>query len=243
MSLARAGSVLIALLAVIVTACSGGTATAPAPPTPAASVVSVGLASPGPTPRPTASPADSPSGQPQPTPRLPVAATTTAAPVAAASRVVVASYDIDLPVIAGDAQVDGNDPGYPLCDVAQYLTGYRQPAEAGTTYLYAHAQKGMFLPLLEASEREEGRELLGLEVLVYTHDSLVHRYEIFEVRRHATDYLLADSVRPGDQRLILQTSEGPRGTVPKLQVAARYLDSQPAPAEEAFSSPEPRPCP
>ena len=160
-----------------------------------------------------------------------------------ATRVVVAAYGIDLPVIAGDVEVEGNDPGHPLCDVAQYLIGYRQPGEPGTTYLYAHAQKGMFLPLLGASEREDGQELLGTEVLVYTEDALVHRYEVFAVRRHTTDYLLADSVRPGDQRVILQTSEGPRGTVPKLQVAAQYIDSQTTSSYVARPSAAPRACP
>ncbi|MDP8904087.1 MAG: hypothetical protein M3N29_02010 [Chloroflexota bacterium] len=174
-----------------------------------------------------------------PSPRAPVAAE----PAAVATRVVVAAYAIDLPVIAADVEVEGNDPGYPLCDVAQYLIGYRQPGEPGTTYLYAHAQKGMFLPLLEASERDDGQELLGSEVVVYTEDALVHRYEVFAVRRHATDYLLADSVRPGDRRLILQTSEGPRGTVPKLQIGARYVDTQTSSGDVARPSAAPRACP
>ncbi|CAN5636850.1 hypothetical protein BH23CHL7_BH23CHL7_00440 [soil metagenome] len=155
---------------------------------------------------------------------------------------VVPSYGIDLPVVAGDAQVVGNEPGYPLCDVAQYLLAYRQPSETGTAYLYAHARKGMFLPLLEASTRDDGAELLGREVLVYTYDSMLYRYEIDVVNRHATDYLLADSIRPGDRRLILQTSEGPVGTVPKLQVGARLVAEVPASPSDALRNPAPRAC-
>ena len=55
---------------------------------------------------------------------------------------------------------------------------------------------------------------------VYTTDGMLHLYRITRVKRHATDFsLVADAPRDKEQ-LILQTSEGPRGTVPKLQVLA-----------------------
>ena len=41
----------------------------------------------------------------------------------------------------------GNSRDYPLCDVAQYWTIYDLPGAPGTTWIYAHAQPGMFLPI------------------------------------------------------------------------------------------------
>ena len=70
----------------------------------------------------------------------PTPAPTNSAPSGRASRVRIASLGIDLPVVAGDLHVPGNVGNYPLCDVAMYLTGFVQPGEVGTTYLYAHAQ-------------------------------------------------------------------------------------------------------
>ena len=62
--------------------------------------------------------------------------------------------------------------------------------------------------------------MIGALVEVYTSDNKLHLYEIYRVKRHATDLSLARG-SPGEQMLVLQTSEGVAGTVPKLQVAAR----------------------
>lgn len=163
-------------------------------------------------------------------------------PRAVASRVVVPALRIDLPVISGRVDPPGNPGNYPLCDVAQYLHEYAQPGHEGTTYLYAHARAGMFLPLLQESERNDGARMIGALVQVYTSDGWLYLYEIFRVKRHATDFRLADDLRPGEQRLILQTSEGPKGTVPKLQVAARLLSSQPGDPRQARPPAKPRIC-
>jgi len=162
-----------------------------------------------------------------------------------ASRVRVPSLRIDLPVVSGDLQVAGNRGNYPLCDVAQFLTaeGFVQPSEAGTTYLYAHAREGMFLSLLEASQRDNGRQMLGALVQVYTGDGRVFLYEIFQVKRHATDFSLALELPEGEQRLVLQTSEGPSGTIPKLQVAARLLNITQVSGAVANPPAQPRACP
>ncbi len=165
-----------------------------------------------------------PTPDPTPTPRP-----------AAASRIVVPSLDIDLAIVPGNE-------GYPLCDVAQWLAHYGQPGEGRTVYLYAHAREGMFGPLLEESMRQNGKGMLGALVQVYTRDGRVHLYEIVRVKRHATDFSIADEVPPGEERLILQTSEGPRGTVPKLQVAARLLSRQAGDVGEANPIPRPRDC-
>jgi hypothetical protein len=154
----------------------------------------------------------------------------------------VPDYGIDLPVVSGDLDVAGNDDDFPLCDVGQYLTSYVQPGEPGAVYIYAHARNGMFLPLLEASQREDGAELIGRDVLVFTSDAMLYRYRIAAVKRHALDFALADDVSLGERRLILQTSEGLRGTPEKLQIAASLLSVEPSTLDESVPSPHPRPC-
>lgn len=158
------------------------------------------------------------------------------------SRVVVPDLEIDLPVVSGDLIVAGNPRDYPLCDVAQYLTTYRYPGRRGTTtWVYAHAREGMFLPLLEESQTNNGERMLGMLVQVWTSDEQLFLYEITEVRPHQTD--LDDALNADHEQLWLQTSEGPRGTVPKLQVVAEPLSSGPAPnPEDAHPEPKPVNC-
>jgi hypothetical protein len=160
-----------------------------------------------------------------------------------ATRIVIASRDIDLPIISRDRRVKNQGPDkYPPCDVALYHTAFVQPGEPGTTYLYAHAREGMFLPLLEASTHQNGASLIGALVQVYTSDDREHIYQITQVRRHALDFSLALDADPSVQQLILQTSEGPRGTVPKLQVLAEPIEVLDASRRDAQPKPHPRPC-
>lgn len=204
-------------------------------PTPGSTTVVITLP-PSPSPDPTVEPSPTFALSPSPSPFRQLDAP--------ASRVVFPLLDIDLAVVPGSLRVRGNRGGYPLCDVAQYLEHeyFTQPALPGTIYIYAHAQEGMMLPMLEASWRDDGAEMLGQEVIVYTTDGWRYRYEVFEVRRHAIDLSLARDVPPGEHRVILQTSEGPEGTVPKLQVAARLISFESASRSIANPSPEPRPC-
>lgn len=185
-----------------------------------------------PSPTPSDSSQPSPGGSPTPAPT----------PVALATRIVVPSLGIDLPIVAGDLVVAGNRNSFPLCDVAQYLVEYSQPGAPGTTYLYAHARTGMFLPLLEGSQRNNGREMVGALVEVYSADNRLHLYEIYVVKRHATDLNLAHELPIEGHQLIMQTSEGPRGTVPKLQIAARPLSVVPADPADANPTPKPKVC-
>ena len=53
---------------------------------------------------------------------------------------------------------------------------------------------------------------------------------------------MALNVAPGARQLVLQTSEGPRGTVPKLQVLAVFQDVLPASATDSHPKPHPRAC-
>lgn len=183
------------------------------------------------TPAPTTAPTTPPPATPAP-----------ATSPAVASRVVVPALGIDLPVVAGNLKVAGNPPRYPLCDVAQYLTSFSQPGSGRTTYLYAHAREGMFLPLLNESLRDDGAAMIGMLVEVHTSGPIWYVYEIFEVKRHAIDLSLAKDVPPGEERLVLQTSEGPSGTVPKLQVAALLVETRASSGGDNAASPRPRVC-
>jgi hypothetical protein len=184
-----------------------------------------------------------PEATPTPTPELIATPEPVTNPETVATRIVIRSERIDLPIISRDQKVPGQGPDkYPPCDVALYHTAFGQPGQGTTTYLYAHARDGMFLPLLEASQVRNGASLLGALVQVYTSDERVHIYLITRVKRHATDFSLVDRAPPGTEQLILQTSEGPRGTVPKLQVLAEPLDVRKASREEANPQPRPRPC-
>ena len=210
-----------------------------------------------PTPDPVATPAETPVPPPTATPKAPTGATALrehpprvrvtqptpgSEPIGAiasgpttrvATRVVVEALGIDLPVMR-------QRTSYPPCNVAMYLTTLTQPGQGGATYLYAHARTGMFLPLLERSRVNDGASLIGLRVEVYTGDNRRFVYRIDEVRRHATDLRWVQ--RRGGVALWLQTSEGPRGTIPKLQVGAALVSSGPAGHAAAHPAPRPVAC-
>ncbi|MBA2300586.1 MAG: hypothetical protein H0W22_07410 [Chloroflexi bacterium] len=133
-----------------------------------------------------------------------------------ATRIVVGSLGIDLPVIRGPS-------GYPPCRVAMYMRELSQPREPGVTLLFAHARTGMFLPLLTKSKINNGASLVGLRVKVYASDSKVSTYQIISVRRHVTSIQSAFGVT--SERLWLYTSEGPTASYPKLIVTAKRLST------------------
>ena len=227
------------LLVVGLAACSVGAGANESP-------TDTGAAIPGTSAPSVDTPAGSPS-VPEPTPEPSVARTPGPSvprvaplqPPAYASRVVVPAMDIDLPVISGDLQPP---PSYPLCDVAAYVTQFQQPYDPGITYISAHAQEGMFLPLLRASERAEGAELLGMSVEVYVSDGRVFTYQINRVVRGAIDYSALAEVPLTEQSLVLQTSEGPYGTVEKLQVFAQLTSEAEVEPAQANPTPMPRDC-
>jgi len=183
-----------------------------------------------PTPRPPA------TGSPGFSPPIPATPTPTPFPKGTATRVVVPALKIDLPII------EGNEP-FPPCGVALYLPSFQQPGQPGTTYLYAHARKGMFLPLLEQSKVNNGKKMLGYTVLVYTSENKVYRYEISQVKRNVerTDWSITE-IPEGDQQVILQTSETPFAEGTKLQIVATPVLVQEAAPAEANPTPQPRKC-
>ena len=138
------------------------------------------------------------------------------------TRVRVRALGIDLPVVAPP-----DDPGhYPVCNVAEFLPTMSVPGRPGTTFLYAHARPGMFLPILEASRAADGRAMLGDRIDVYTSDDRVFEYRVIDVQRHVTS--LDAAYRATGEQLILQTSEGPHGTIPKTMIVATPRGERPA---------------
>jgi hypothetical protein len=170
-----------------------------------------------------------PPGTPAPTPSPTIAADRVA------TRVVVPALKIDLPVIEGP-------PEKVLCNVAMYVEapGLVQPGFPGSVYLYGHARKGMFLPLLDASKKNNGKSMLNMLVEVYTSDDQRLTYVITEVRRHVPKANgFDDPLSRTTETLWLQTSEGPKGTPTVLQVLAEPLSS--GPADHAAAHPKPKP--
>ncbi len=157
-------------------------------------------------------------------------------------RIQVPYAGIDLPVVSSKRTLPGNPAGYPLCDVAQWWTDFQRPGAPGTTWIYAHAQPGMFLPLLEISNRTNGSGLMGKIVELQTKDGRLLRYRIKEVRQRASSYdrSIAKRTRSGEHRLVLQTSTGPTGAYPKLQLAAVLIGAEEA--SEPAPKAKPRLC-
>jgi hypothetical protein len=152
------------------------------------------------------------------------------------TRIVVRNLKIDLPIML---QLPEHGD-FPLCDVALYLPSLGQPGEGRATYIYAHAREGMFLPFLTQSRINDGAGMLGYVVDVYTSDDWVFHYQISEVRRHTTS--LEGAFTTNTERLWMQTSEGPNGTIPKLQVVADFLFAERTTFDDSHPVPHPRMC-
>lgn len=194
-------------------------------------------AAPAPTPSGPAATSPAPSADPA-SPSGLASASPSAVPDRVATRIVVAGLRIDLPVVRGPAD-------RVLCNVAMYdaKDEFAQPGIAGSTYIYAHAREGMFLPLLEASQRNNGRAMIGMLVEVYTSDDQRYLYEITEVRRHVPKTIAYDDpFAATDEILWLQTSEGPKGTPTVLQVVAEPLTWSPADPAAARPVARPQTC-
>jgi hypothetical protein len=153
-----------------------------------------------------------------------------------ATRIVIRDMGIDLPVIAQP----GGSGSYPACGVAMYLQALSSPGYAGATYIYAHAREGMFLPLLEASKVDNGKAMLGMTIRVYTSDSQLFTYRVDAIHRHVST--MAPALAARDEELWLQTSEGPAGTVGKLELVAEPTSRTPVSAAQARPRPRPVNC-
>jgi hypothetical protein len=153
-----------------------------------------------------------------------------------ATRVIVDGYPIDLPVI----RPPGGDGAFPRCNVAMYFEALSQPGEPGVSFLFAHARTGMFLPLLHASQKANGKAMLGKTIWVYTSDSKLYSYRIIQVRRHLHSIMSAfDS---WTTNLWLQTSEGPNASYPKLVIVAAPIAVETVSYAESHPKPHPKVC-
>lgn len=196
-------------------------------------------ASPIPSVEPSISPGPSDSGSASPPPSgSAVSPSPSGASGRVATRIVIPAMGIDLPVVK---QPGGSD-AYPLCNVAMYIQELSQPGLPGATYIYAHARVGMFLPLLTASQVNDGASMIGMLVQVYTSDDQLFLYEVSQVRRHVPYNVDVISLTSGPELLWLQTSEGPNRYYPKLMVVAKPLSSGPADPAQAHPVPSPVVC-
>jgi hypothetical protein len=162
----------------------------------------------------------------------PPSATSSVPPDRVVTRVRVAALAIDLPVIRSNSVP---------CGVAlEYLDPrLGQPGEDRATYLYAHAQPGMFLAILNASKVSNGAKMKGMVVEVWTNDDQRFLYVITKVLRHvpaASAFDAPFSVKT--DQVWLQTSEG-KGTQPKLQVVAELLSQETVDHDQANPTPHP----
>lgn len=232
----RARSLAAAALAVLLVAgCAAGPGATPSrspaaaatpTPTPTPSATATSSPSPSPTPSP------SPSPTPTPDPALAVA------PAGRPTRVAIPALRIDLPVVPPP-----RNSTWPLCDVAEYFKPptFQHPGDDGVTYIYGHAQRGMFLPILEASRVSGGRALVGEVVRVWTVNGQRFTYEITRVRRHQKTLAWAFELPPNT--VVLQTSEDQYRTGGKVMLQARQV-GQPVAATQAEARPpaKPRVC-
>jgi hypothetical protein len=146
------------------------------------------------------------------------------------------SARIDMAVIRGNA-------GYPLCDVAMYSGAYSQPREPSdwATFIFAHARKGMFLPLLKEWQQNQGSQLIGKKVYVYTSDNKMHTYRISSLATGLSTQM-AKITSAGPDKLWLQTSTGPNYTYPKLFVKADWVATTSVTYAAAHPTPHPYKC-
>ena len=161
-----------------------------------------------------------------------------------ATRVVIDQLGIDLPIIA---QPNAN---YPSCNVAMYYVapGLSQPGLGHSIYIYAHARTGMFGSLYERAilGRSGGAaSLKTMLVRVYTSDDFMFEYQITKVLPHVSavgSQFLDGPLATRSETLWLQTSTGPNGTFPKLQVVAKPFDVEAAPHADAHPKAHPINC-
>lgn len=151
--------------------------------------------------------ASAPSSTPT-SPVVPIATAATPSPRPqgiVARRIRIPRLQIDLRIIEGDG-VDA-----PMNKAAHY-PGSAWPGDGSNTYIYAHAQTGMFLTLWDAK--------VGDEIFLDLVDGTSRRYLVSEVRPrvrwNAMEYL---DPTPTEQ-LTLQTSTSYTATAPRFIVIA-----------------------
>lgn len=159
-----------------------------------------------------------------------------------ATRIRIPNVDGFMSAKIDKAVIRGNS-GYPLCGVAMYSGAYSQPREPSdwATFIFSHARKGMFLPLLKEWQQNRGSQLIGKYVYVYTSDNKMHTYRITSLATGLTTQMrLITSA--GHDKLWLQTSTGPNYTYPKLFVKSEWVATTSVSYAAAHPTPKPYKC-
>ena len=154
------------------------------------------------TPAPTAS-GESPTLSPTPVPTL--------GPIPDGYRIQMPRLGIDLPIAEGDLYRDTVAQQTPE-NFAFHFPGTAIPGTVGNSYIYAHARRGMFLSLWNAS--------LGDQVTITTPAGVELKFKVTKIPGKVppqdTSWLQTSS----DERLTLQTSTGPNPQDPRWVVIA-----------------------
>lgn len=220
------GTVGVTVAAIMMTGLLAGCGSTAAP--------SAAAESPSLSPAATSTVQPTPASTPTPTPS-PVSTPDTSG---MATRIVIGPLKIDLPVVELPAP-----PGLPYCNVANRWWDegvFVAPGLPGATYILAYPRPGMFLPLLQASQVNNGQALIGMKVEVYTSADWLFTYSITAVHRHvvATNSHVLDGPRAATgPELWLQTGESPTGSL-ILLVAATLVSA--SPASHAVAQPSPK---
>jgi LPXTG-site transpeptidase (sortase) family protein len=118
---------------------------------------------------------------------------------------------IDLPIAEGDLYRDTVAQQTPE-NFAFHFPGTAIPGTVGNSYIYAHARRGMFLSLWNAS--------LGDQVTITTPAGVELKFKVTKIPGKVppqdTSWLQTSS----DERLTLQTSTGPNPQDPRWVVIA-----------------------
>lgn len=138
--------------------------------------------------------------------------TVASAPIPPGYRIQIPRLAIDLPILEGDVQRDTVQQQTPE-SYAFHLPGTVIPGAHGNSYLYAHARRGMFITLWNAS--------LGDEVWISTPDGRALRYVVSEIHPKVAPDDVSWAASDGPDRLTLQTSTGPDPGDPRFVVVAR----------------------
>ena len=132
-------------------------------------------------------------------------------PIPLGYRIQIPRLGIDLPIIEGDIARDTVQQQTPE-NWAFHLPGTAIPGQGVNSYIYAHARRGMFITLWNAT--------IGDQVWISTPDGRALRYVVTEIHpRVPPDDVSWASASP-PERLTLQTSTGPNPDDPRFVVIA-----------------------
>jgi LPXTG-site transpeptidase (sortase) family protein len=135
----------------------------------------------------------------------------TIGPIPDGYRIHMPRLGIDLPIAEGDLYRDTVQQQTPE-NFAFHFPGTAIPGTIGNSYLYAHARRGMFLSLWDAT--------VGDQVTITTPAGVELKFKVTEIPGRVppedTSWLKPSS----DERLTLQTSTGPNREDPRFVVIA-----------------------